>query len=203
MKNPNEYFDWFPTKVMKINSKAILSEKNKITSELEIVTDVASNVPSVRGDTHEHKHINIPSLRKKIEDLFIDYLKESGRISKETIERRKYINVKVRIWCRRMNDGDWSTLHCHAKAVAGLIYFLEEPESGGELVFMDPRPQVRVGQWNQNSIAYKEIIPKAGEGYIFPAFLDHYVNPCKGNRLTLVANLEGYDFSSRNINTIW
>ena len=171
-----ENLEWFPTNVMRVKSKDLLLEKKKISEVLETVEPL--EVFSVKGVTHEHKRVYIDSVYKKVNEIFKEYLKAKGE-------------YKIKVWYRTMSDGDYCIIHCHARAVCSMVFFLEAPYEGGELVFMDPRVQVRVGSHHKSFDAYKEIKPEEGVGYVFPGWLDHYVNPCKGKRMTLVANVMG------------
>ena len=169
-----ENLEWFPTNIMKVTDKSLLGHRETIVEALEDCEPL--EVFSVKGATHEHKRVNIPYVEEKVEDILRAYCKVEGE-------------YRIKTWYRNMYDGDYCILHCHARALCSLIFFLRAPYEGGELVFMDPRAQVRVGSHHKSFDAYKEIKPEEGVGYVFHGWLDHYVNPCKGNRLTLVANV--------------
>ncbi|AMO43122.1 hypothetical protein R1080702_113 [Cyanophage S-RIM32] len=93
-----------------------------------------------------------------------------------------------------MRKGDHSTFHNHPGALFSGVLYLEVPEDLGEnegqLVFVDPRGQTRVGRYYDHHVFHK-ITPKVGHGYVFPNWLDHYVEPhfCDGNRISISFNL--------------
>ena len=180
-----ENLEWFPTNVMRVNSKDLLGEREKISEILEEAESLS--VFSVKGETHEHKQAYIPSVMKKLKEIFKEYCKVEGE-------------YKIKVWYRNMKDGDHCILHCHPRALCSFVFFLREPLEGGELVFMDPRVQVRIGQHHRSFEAYKEIKPEEGVGYVFPGWLDHYVNPCKGERMTLVANVMSINRNGLKVN---
>ena len=171
-----ENLEWFPTTVMRVKSDKLLGLREKIAEWLKDEKP-DRDVFSVEGRTHEHKYVIQSSVRMLIEEIFQNY---------HQYDSKRY---ELTMWHRDMRDGDWCSIHSHARAYASMVFFLEAPEEGGELVFVDPRPQVRIGDYTKGADAFKEIVPEEGVGYVFPGFLDHYVKPCIGNRRTLIANL--------------
>ena len=82
-------------------------------------------------------------------------------------------------WAMVMRDGDYSSFHNHPSAMYSGVLYLKVPElddGEGQLVFVDPRPQTRVGKYYDQHV-YHRITPKKGDGYVFPNWLDHFVEP--------------------------
>ena len=86
---------------------------------------------------------------------------------------------RIMCWAMVMRDGDYSSFHNHPSAMYSGVLYLKVPElddGEGQLVFVDPRPQTRVGKYYDQHV-YHRITPKKGDGYVFPNWLDHFVEP--------------------------
>ena len=75
---------------------------------------------------------------------------------------------------------------------SGVLY-LKVPklnDKEGQLVFVDPRAQTRVGKYYDHHVFHR-ITPKKGDAYVFPNWLDHFVDPHFGTeeRISLSFNL--------------
>ena len=87
---------------------------------------------------------------------------------------------RIMCWAMVMRDGDYSSFHNHPSAMYSGVLYLKVPETleegEGQLVFVDPRAQTRVGKYYDQNV-FKRITPKKGDGYVFPNWLDHFVDP--------------------------
>lgn len=101
---------------------------------------------------------------------------------------------RIACWAMIMRAGDHSVFHNHPNArYSGVLYLKVPPgleKKEGELVFVDPRTQTRVGKYYDHHVFHR-IHPVPGEGWVFPNWLDHYVEPhfCEGERISLSFNL--------------
>lgn len=101
---------------------------------------------------------------------------------------------RINCWGMVMRKGDHSVFHNHPSCLYSGVLYLDVPENlnpkEGQLVFVDPRTQTRVGRYYSHSV-YQKITPKIGHAFVFPNWLDHYVEPhfCDGNRISVSFNL--------------
>ena len=103
---------------------------------------------------------------------------------------------RINCWGMVMRQGDHSVFHNHPSCLYSGVLYLDVPEGleeEGQLVFVDPRTQTRVGKYYNHTV-YHKIIPKVGHAYVFPNWLDHYVEPhfCEGNRISISFNLGNF-----------
>ena len=73
------------------------------------------------------------------------------------------------------------TIHNHSGAhLSGVFYILaEDQNSGGDIVFSDPRTNANRGydDWWNDVFDKKSVTPRTGDFMIFPSFTYHHVNP--------------------------
>lgn len=93
-------------------------------------------------------------------------------------------------WANVLRDGGYNKVHNHPGAVWSAVYYVAsgnpypDPPGNGNFEFMDPRPG--------NLHGGKEILaPEPGLLMVFPAWLNHYVNPYHGEseRISVAFNL--------------
>lgn len=114
-------------------------------------------------------------------------------------ERRKADNFRLAGWINVNRAGDSNVLHCHPGAFVSAVYYVQVPAAmqGGEIVFRDPRgPAVAMYEtpeidlpWVGNGIGLP-FTPAAGQLLIFPAWLEHHVEPFAGDgeRISIAFN---------------
>ncbi len=103
--------------------------------------------------------------------------------------------VKVRffggVWANVLRDGGYNRIHNHPGSVWSGCYYVStgraaaEPAHNGWIEFQDPRPG--------NIHGGKEAVePHEGALLMFPSWLNHFVNPFKGEgeRISVAFNLE-------------
>ena len=95
--------------------------------------------------------------------------------------------------------GDRNVLHCHPGCFVSATYYVRVPEhvKGGEIVFRDPRgPAVAMYEtpgielpWVGNGVGIP-FSPATGHLLIFPAWLEHGVEPFEGagERISIAFN---------------
>ena len=103
--------------------------------------------------------------------------------------------VRVRFhggcWANVLRDGGYNRIHNHPGAVWSGCYYVAvgkakpEPEHNGWIEFQDPRPGNLHG-------GKERINPEPGKLLIFPGWLNHFVNPFRGDgeRISIAFNLD-------------
>jgi len=104
-------------------------------------------------------------------------------------ERRKRDRFRLQGWINVNRAGDRNVLHCHPGCFLSGTYYVKIPASmqGGEIVFRDPRgPAVAMYEtpgielpWVGTGMGIP-FSPTAGQVLIFPAWLEHRVEPFTG-----------------------
>ena len=107
-----------------------------------------------------------------------------------TYTNQNYIDIEP-IWVNFQRADDWQPVHNHAGEFSFIVYvdippgMYDEPEIAGSIVFTygEQLPYARC--------QYGPIKPQAGDIYIFPAWLKHYVYPYKstGQRVSVSGNI--------------
>lgn len=94
-------------------------------------------------------------------------------------------------WANVLRDGGYNRIHNHPGAVWSGCYYVSvgraaaEPAHNGWIEFQDPRPG--------NIHGGKEAVnPEPGKMLIFPGWLNHFVNPFRGEgeRISIAFNLD-------------
>tara|TARA_R100000988_G_scaffold81804_1_gene45056 strand:+ start:49 stop:627 length:579 start_codon:yes stop_codon:yes gene_type:complete len=105
--------------------------------------------------------------------------------------------LMVTAWVNFMRAGEFNPPHLHSDCDFSSVLFIKVPEKlkeenkkftgrgggPGNIAFM-------YGENQSYSITQKDILPEAGDLYIFPATLTHFVSPfmCKEERISMSAN---------------
>ena len=103
-------------------------------------------------------------------------------------------DTKIEAWGMIYRDGDYSSLHQHPLADLSGVYYLQTANTkndDGNIVLVDPRPSARFANFGgcDSEIA---IEAKAGNGILFPSWLEHYVKPHydkNGVRIAIAFNI--------------
>ena len=96
-------------------------------------------------------------------------------------------------WIVKQKDGDYNPLHHHAGELSGIIY-VSVPKQVSDTSTPDGNLIFAHGQFklsNLDLLGVREIVPKRGEMFIFPAWMQHAVYPFsgEGERLSYAFNL--------------
>ena len=188
----------FSTKVSDYIIKDIDLIKNDIIEHIltEESRGIKNKQYSMRGVTGYHSDDNLCNLDfswSKDLKLLLHTMLQEHAISVDRAIPPPNIS-RINCWGMIMRKGDHSTFHNHPSCLFSGVLYLDVPKklnnNEGNLVFIDPRPQTRVGKYYDHHVFHK-ISPKIGYGYIFPNWLDHYVEPhfCDGNRISISFNL--------------
>jgi len=89
------------------------------------------------------------------------------------------------MWAAVNKRGNWNAIHQHGNYQMSGAYYLQVPENSGEIVFRDPRP-CAISNWVVNKVLtkgeFEKITPKESDLMIWPAFLDHFVEPSESDQ---------------------
>lgn len=190
--------DLFVTKVSDFIIKDIDTIRHDI---IDYVLKQESESPSIgqysmRGPTGYHSSDDLCSLEEdwsKDLKLLLHRMITEHAVSQDRAIPPPELS-KINCWGMVMREGDHSVFHNHPSCLYSGVLYLEVPKDlddrEGQLVFVDPRTQTRVGKYYDHTVYYK-ITPKIGHGFVFPNWLDHYVEPhfCEGNRISISFNL--------------
>jgi uncharacterized protein (TIGR02466 family) len=94
------------------------------------------------------------------------------------------IAFRLQSWINIHDKGGFNFLHMHEQSMLSGVFYLQVPEGSGGLVFRDPRPHV-LGSFLKGSgpNAHSDVTLRPGAGLIvlFPAWLEHFVEPHTGD----------------------
>ena len=101
------------------------------------------------------------------------------------------------MWAGVNKKGNYNVLHQHGQYMLSGGYYLQVPENSGKIQFRDPRPSamanwittyvLRKGEWEGYT-------PKASDLMIWPAFIDHQVEPSQSDQDRIMIS---FDFNLR------
>jgi len=115
-----------------------------------------------------------------VHEAFNKYLTET--IGK-TIE--DFSSHEMKAWITGHSKDYNMTIHNHSGAhLSGVFYIMaEDQNSGGDIVFSDPRTNANRGydDWFNSMFDRVSITPRTGDYMIFPSFTYHHVNPYYSN----------------------
>jgi uncharacterized protein (TIGR02466 family) len=114
-------------------------------------------------------------------------------------ERRKKDRFRLEGWINVNRAGDSNRLHCHPGSFLSATYYVTVPPhmKGGEIVFRDPRgPAVAMYETPGLELPWVgdgrglPFSPAAGHLLMFPAWLEHLVEPFEGEgeRISIAFN---------------
>jgi len=118
-------------------------------------------------------------------------------ISSNIFSEEGYLNQEVEItqmWANKQADNSIHPPHTHANSLHSGIYYLKANDKTSGTQFFEPRLQVKVFVPRrekyiiQNSHMY-QVHSETGHGVIFPSWLQHWVPPNTGERITISWNL--------------
>lgn len=114
-------------------------------------------------------------------------------------DRKKKDNFRLEGWINVNRAGDWNLLHCHPGCFLSATYYVRVPAGmkGGDILFRDPRgPAVAMYEtpgidlpWVGAGVG-TPFTPKTGLLLMFPAWLEHRVEPFEGDgeRISIAFN---------------
>lgn len=114
-----------------------------------------------------------------------------------TIEGKVEAPGVIDAWANVNERGHANALHIHPGCSwSGVYYVAVEPDSAGEIYFIDPRTEALMGTQAYSPYAVNNrpsVTPKPGMLLVFPSFLYHGVYPYAGKapRISIAFNLKG------------
>lgn len=127
-------------------------------------------------DIFEDNTSYISNFKKLAYNKFDKYLQET--LGKKISDWKSY---KMKGWITGHGKDYSMTIHNHSGAhLSGVFYVMaEDKNSGGDIVFSDPRSNANRGYDEEFESMFEKYrhIPKTGEYLIFPSFTYHHVNP--------------------------
>lgn len=116
----------------------------------------------------------------KVYECFNSYMQET--IGKTIADFNEH---EIKGWITGHDKGYQMTIHNHSGAqLSGVFYIMaEDQNSGGDIVFSDPRSNANRGYDESFSPMFErhKITPRTGDYAIFPSFTYHHVNPYYSN----------------------
>jgi uncharacterized protein (TIGR02466 family) len=115
-------------------------------------------------------------------------------------ERTKHDRFQLKGWINVNRAGDHNLLHCHPGCLLSAVYYVHVPRemNGGQIFFRDPRgPAVAMVEsphielpWVGSGVGIP-VTPATGLLLIFPAWLEHRVEPfqAEGERISVAFNV--------------
>ena len=126
----------------------------------------------------------------------LEACKEAGRSAHFKPDARYFIEA----WANINPPGAYNLVHTHPNCHLSGCYYISAPPDSGRLFFRDPRPAVHVTcppVEGQSPLAMNNlrVPPEPGRLYIFPAWLEHGVEPNAGrqDRLGVAFNIVARD----------
>ena len=153
-------------------------------------------------DMEHHITIRKKNQGNHIEDdlylisYFADFRDEVLRVNKTYMEDLKYEYDKLEItgmWATKLHVGEAHPPHTHSNNFLSGVYYLKTSDYTSPIQFFDPRPQAHVLRprnepiWENSSMLQFNSV--TGMGFIFPAWLMHWVPPTQDERISISWNI--------------
>jgi uncharacterized protein (TIGR02466 family) len=104
---------------------------------------------------------------------------------------------RLEAWINVNPPGAWNQIHIHPNCHLSGCYYVRTPEHCGGIYFRDPRKmslmtRPPITQENRFTATEARMRPEAGRFYIFPAWLEHGVEPNRGDseRVSIAFNVQ-------------
>ena len=138
------------------------------------VDNVKSEVEGYNIFEDDTSYIQI--FKKIAYNAFDDYLQKT--IGHKITDWTSY---KMKGWITGHGENYSMTIHNHSGAQLSAVFYVlaEDKNSGGDIVFSDPRSNSNRGYDEHFESMFEKYrhMPKTGEYVIFPSFTYHHVNP--------------------------
>ena len=97
------------------------------------------------------------------------------------------------MWANHLFAGDAHPPHTHSNNFLSGVYYLKSGKNTSPIQFFDPRPQANVlrprNKPNILNSSMMQFDSVQGTGYIFPAWLQHWVPPTSEERISIPWNI--------------
>ena len=127
---------------------------------------------------------------------FDDFRDVVLNVSKTYMENLKYKYDKLEItgmWANQLHVKEAHPPHTHSNNFLSGVYYLKASGDTSPIQFFDPRPQANVLRprneptWDNSSMLQFNSV--TGMGFIFPAWLMHWVPPTQEERISISWNI--------------
>ena len=139
-----------------------------INGEMKKETVVKSNRGGWQSELYDSKNDMFEPLIKQIRDF-------CGHLP---------LNIKEiiipQLWANVNKKGNWNIIHQHGNYDLSGTYYVKVPKDSGRLLFRDPRPAAMSNGFmckNFDKGEFKTVNVLEGMLGIWPAYLDHFVEP--------------------------
>jgi uncharacterized protein (TIGR02466 family) len=173
-----QYYDLFPTRIWQVRLEALQPHFAAWTSWV-LALRAANPAPAGRTNrggwnSRESALLEQPilaPLRQIIHSACAAALAEMGRGGQPFV---------LQSWVNLHDRGGFNFLHMHEASLLSGSFYLKVPAGAGALCFRDPRPGVIHGAVKgsfPNAHADVNLRPSTGLLVLFPAWMEHYVEP--------------------------
>ena len=155
------------------------------------VKDMIANIMARKKNHGHHTEDNLHTI-----SYFADFRDEVLNVSKTYMEDLKYKYDKLEItgmWATKLHVGEAHPPHTHSNNFLSGVYYLKASGDTSPIQFFDPRPQANVLRprnepiWENSSMLQFNSV--TGMGFIFPAWLMHWVPPTQDERISISWNI--------------
>ena len=177
-------YECFPTMISEFSFHSDEMAKVKMMSLLKEMKKNHENM-AIQTDDKFHTMSYAVDLRDAVLLASEEYLKKTG-YHYEKLEM-------TGMWANYLYEGNMHPPHTHSNNFLSGVYFLEAEDGASPIQFFDPRPQANVLRprntptWQNSTMIQFDAV--TGVGYIFPSWLQHWVPPTKGKRISISWNI--------------
>lgn len=123
-----------------------------------------------------------------------DAMRSCVKYAFEGWRARQLGNYRIAASVNMAFPGGYNRQHGHENVLAAGVYYLQVPENSGAISFIEPRPGAKYSPLeadNPFGSDNRNIQPKAGDMFVFPAWLEHSVetNDSDQARISLPFNV--------------
>jgi uncharacterized protein (TIGR02466 family) len=140
-----------------------------------------------------------PKLRRFIEELAHHYVLRLADAN--GVKIRPTLQTEFRDgWIVLSRAGDYNPVHKHDAQLSGIVY-VRVPPQVAEPTTMDGKLHFLFGQQQERNLDFlgnRMIVPREGDFYLFPAWMQHVVYPFQGpgERVSIAFNLLAHNVSA-------
>ena len=174
----------FPTVVHQFTLDISLIDKRQMISYINQGTLKPNGMKQTEDDIHKISY-------------FKNFKDEIITLNKTILDKLEYEYEDILItsmWGNLLFPNQTHSPHTHSNNFLSGVFYLQSDDLSGEIEFFDPRPQAGVLSprikkgimENSNVIGFK---PKDSMGLIFPAWLQHWVQPTSSERVSVSWNI--------------
>ena len=134
--------------------------------------------------------LHVMSYFKKFKDQIINLNKNILN----TLEYEYEDVIITSMWGNILLSGQTHSPHTHSNNFLSGVFYLHSDDLAGDIEFFDPRaqagvlsPRIKKGNIeNSNAVGFK---PRENMGLVFPAWLQHWVQPTSSERVSVSWNI--------------